>query len=1013
MRFAFTRLVFGYLLALPVVTPYVSGAIGGEQGHTLVLRMSARATGLLQVFFDISGGGYSEQYSAGTQLLPSSETVEYRFALPPATYRSIRIDPAEGAGVFTIERATIVALDGSLEVNIPVAELQVVQQLTVVERSPDRLVVSAPGASNDPILIWVPSSPFTLTFGQSQTVQIIARLALIWVVACVAAWVTLRLLATARPVWAAMEHARVSIVAFGAANPSTAICIAALLATVLATYPVLFAGRSFASPNNGGTVMLYDQPPFLPGAQDFAIEDLRGTDVGAMMWQSVAHARVEREALAMGEVPLWNRYTALGRPLWGQGLSYILDPLQWLTFLGPDPAPGWDLKFLAHRFLFSFGVGLASLAATGAWLPAAVVAAVAPFAGAFDYRFNHPAIFSLTYAPWALLGWFLLASAQTPRSRVLATITMAIATSLLLVAPTPKEGALAVIGISAIGALAVLLSAGSSRSLLPRVVAAAVGGAAVVLLTAPHWLVFLDTMRSSAHAYESVNVITAGLNSALGLMVSPIMPGTPQPGLHLFALVLAVAAITAPLRMWGHRPSVACAIGATALIGLALGVVPAAWLAKIPLIAQIGHLYDVLLMAALTPLLIVCATGATILWSASTSRTVVVTVTMLAVAWWLLTAMSRIGPLDRFEPWAIALLLPLTVVWPVCLLLARRGSHAAAAGAVVAALVLVLPGGLHLHSGALVIDRILLQPRPRPLLTQTSPAIDAIHAAMAGPTRTTGVGPALFAGTHVLYGFEDLRGADPLEVAAYRELLDASTMLRPWYWLTAFGMPDLPRLNPVLDMLNVGFLIANANAISPGTAVLPMKGPDLVRAIQRSTPWPRAFFVDGANTYKSASDLVQQVSARRAPFAAILEGDTRATDAIVDLPRTAGRVVPADDYVLTANTTTFRVRTDREGIAVLGETFLPDDFVATLNGRQVPYFRVNHVFKAVRIPGPGEWAVRFEYRPKHWHLALALAASGALLLAAFAAVAGRRRAVGEARRRVDDQSVNPAARASS
>ncbi len=59
-----------------------------------------------------------------------------------------------------------------------------------------------------------------------------------------------------------------------------------------------------------------------------------------MMWQDVPHSVVERRAIADREMPLWNRYNAAGRPLWGQGLSYMLDPLQWLTVVTPDPALG-------------------------------------------------------------------------------------------------------------------------------------------------------------------------------------------------------------------------------------------------------------------------------------------------------------------------------------------------------------------------------------------------------------------------------------------------------------------------------------------------------------------------------------------------------------------------------------------------------------------------------------------------------------------------------------------------
>ncbi len=857
----FPRLVLGYLLALPFVAPWLASAVGGEQGYTFVLRMSSTTGGELQLFYD-TGYGYSAQFMVAASQVITDTGFEYRLPLPPARYRSFRIDPATGAGRYTIESASIArAADGSTAVSIPLTELQGVQQLTVVERSPERLVLLVPGGSNDPVLQWTPSAPLTMMHTPQQLFRILMGIALFWVGGAVAAWMVVGLL---RKLWPTRGRLVEWTSTFGASNPTAAIMITAFLATVVATYPVLFAGRSFAAPTNGGTEMLYDQPPYLPGADDFTIEDTRGSDVGAMMWQSLAHSLIEGHALATGEVPLWNRYTAIGRPLWGQGLSYILDPLQWLTFLGTDPAPGWDLKFVAHRYLFATGVGLASLAATGGWLPAVIVAAGAPFAGAFSYRFNHPAIFSLTYAPWALLGWFLLAKATSVSAGARAAILLAAGTALLLVAATPKEGAIAVLGISATGALAVLLSVGSWRLRGQRLGMATVAGIAVFLLTAPHWLVFLDTLSVSTHAYETPSVCSR------------------------------------------DSPS------------------------------------------------------------------------------WVRSIASSRGPWRCCCRW-------LALVWPACLLSARRQSAGAvvATSAVMAAL--LLPGGLHVETGAAAIDRLLYQPRPRPRLIQSSPAIDAIHAATTTPTRTTGVGGTLGAGSSVLYLLEDVRGADPLEVRAFRELMDASGMQRPMWWLTSFSPVDVPRLGPMLDMLNVGFLVAAADAVPPGGSVLPMGGPDLVRAIQRPAPWPRAFFTDGTSTYTTPADLVQQVSTRRTPFSAILEGDARTAEATSGLPRASGRVVPADNYVLTSNTTSFCVRAESEGIAVLGETYLPEEFVATLNGTEVPYFGVNHVFKAVRIPGPGEWDVRFESRPRRWHLALGAAALGALILVALVAVARRDR----------------------
>ncbi len=117
-----------------------------------------------------------------------------------------------------------------------------------------------------------------------------------------------------------------------------------------------------------------------------------------------------------------------------------------------------------------------------------------PFAGVFAFRFNHPAIFSLTYAPWALLGWFLLAKAAGRIQYARASILLAVSSSLVLVASTPKEGAVTVLGMGLTGALAILLSPGTWRRRGRRLAAAALAGVVAFLLTAPHWLVFLETL---------------------------------------------------------------------------------------------------------------------------------------------------------------------------------------------------------------------------------------------------------------------------------------------------------------------------------------------------------------------------------------------------------------------------------------------------------------------------------------------------------------------------------------
>ena len=795
---------------------------------------------------------------------------------------------------------------------------------------------------------------------------------------------------------------------FGDTHPRRIICIIALSMTVVGTYPLLFMGRSLVSPNNYGLPMLYEEAPFVPASTDLGTEDVRGGDVAATIWQEAPHSVVQREALADREMPLWNRYNASGRPLWGQGLTHFLDPLHWITLVTPDPALGWDLKFVAHRFLFALGIGLASLAITQAWLSSGVMAGAATFAGVFTYRLNHPAIFSLTYAPWVLLAWFQLAAAETARARLRAATLLAFASALLLVASTPKEAFVMLLGTHGVGALAVLLSPGSVRTRVLRFLFAAWAGAIFLLLTTPHWLIFFQTLKTSVTLYDQGYAHLAGLRHAVGLFLSPIIPGGVVPGLHLLGLVTTIAGV-ASLRRPLQRPAVvACAAGAVTMLAFAFGVIPPRWILRVPLVAQIGHLDDVLLTAVIPLLLIFGVIGVHSLLAASSRSVLVVTVVAGVAGLCLLVSVSGMVPSGAFELWALGLLLPIAIALPANVLWARRSPRSPVALSAVALsmLVLVLPGGLHARSGMEPIDRLLLQPRPRVPLDPDSPAVVAVHRGSAAPARTVGVNLVLFPGSQAFYALEGIGGADPLDMARNREILDAGGLTRVAYWITIVP-PDFGQLSPLLDLLNVGFVLAPRRVTPPGLVEVPENDNDRLRAWRRPTAWPRAFFAEGIATYADAADLLKLVKQQGRPFAAIDPGDARAVNATRGLAAPTGVVVPATGYALTANSTRFHVRSPGAGVVVLGETFLPDDFRVTMNGAPVEYFRVNHVFKGIAIHGAGDWEIRFEYRPALWTEAWLADAAGWLLLMATWFVVERRYRTGSR------SSEYPAALASS
>ena len=983
---AVPRLVLGYIIALPIIVPFVARTAPTLYSYSLAVTMSSSAPGHLQVFYD-SGAGFSEPRSTTATLVESGKPHRYRLRLPPGRYRRLRIDPGTLGARYEIKRASILAPDGTVFVGIPLDAFVPAGGTTITERTGEHVVVEPAVGPADPQLEYVPEGPVVIprVILNPRVLDFVARLAAYWFVGIAVVWLFER---ATSPLQSGLLRGLARTTRAARRHPGVAVWLVAIVASGAATYPVWLLGRSLVSPNNFGVPLLYDWVPYTPGSNDLTIEDVRGSDVAATLLQTIPHSRIQRGALLAGEMPLWNRYNASGRPLWGQGLTFLGDPLHWLTLVTPDPSLGWDLKLLAHRLVFSAGVGFVALAATGAWLPAVIVSAAAPFAGIYLYRLSHPAAFVLTYASWVLLGWMQLSVAVTRERRTRALVLVAVSSSLVLFASTPKEAAVTLLGLEATGAALLLVSRGSWIDRRRRCLA---GAAAVViagLITMPHWLVFFHTLRESFTAYDVPAASFAGRSHAVGYFLGSFAAGPVQPGLHLLALVLAAAVIVAAVRVFRRSAAAACGLAAAVLFAIAFGAIPASWIVHLPLVGNIGHIHDVFLTAALPLVLVVLAAGAGSLMANSERRAMAVSALVALALWWLLANLWLLARDDGFEKWGVLLIAPLAVAVPVCCALIRVNSHRlqAVAATGLAGGILLLPGGLQANTGIVALDQLLIQPRPRTVVTQTSAAVDAVQHFSPEPSRAVGVDMVLFSGSQALYELEGLGGADPLEVRFYRELVDASGIFRSMVWFTMVTPPDVPRLAPLLDMLNVSFLLEQRDVVVPGVIEVPLSSPDRLKVARRSTAWPRAFFVESLTTYRDPQELLRKVAVAGRPFAAIQAGDREVTDAIKGIPidntaRSSAPARPAHDYKMACNTTSFFVSTSGPGVVVLTETYLARDFRATLNGRRVPYFRVNHAFKALAIPSSGEWKVEFEYRPHHWGVSLVMSGFGVLLLA--------------------------------
>ena len=79
----------------------------------------------------------------------------------------------------------------------------------------------------------------------------------------------------------------------------------------------------------------------------------------------------------------------------------------------------------------------------------------------------------------------------------------------------------------------------------------------------------------------------------------------------------------------------------------------------------------------------------------------------------------------------------------------------------------------------------------------------------------------------------------------------------------------------------------------------------------------------------------------------------------------------ATNYRLSPNATEFDVHAASAGLVCLTEG-QARDFTATANHQPKEVLTVNRAFKGIYLDKPGDYHIKFTYRPRHWRLACTL-----------------------------------------
>ncbi|HEX8168877.1 MAG TPA: hypothetical protein VF601_24200 [Beijerinckiaceae bacterium] len=950
--------------------------------YELSLDVVSSSPGLIQVFYDM-GSGFNERDSVRLPLRASKQPITYRFEIPSGRYLSLRIDPNVGPGTYELSNLRVEDR-GRTILPLDVTEAKAANQLVLVERTPSAIRFEAPEGSNDPIAVLQTSfdlsSPVRKISALLYLLPFLGALAILWRTDWGTALPPLEKRARAAARWLA-------------GRPRRALFLTSALAVVLSVYPVVFFGKSFVSPNYG-TALLFSGAPFVyQGPADEVVEHARNSDTGASAWFFRPYSAVQSSSLLeFGEFPFWNRYSSSGLPLLGQGLSMIGDPLHWITILGRASAASWDLKYVLARLIWAFSVGLLVYSCTRR-LPGAIFASAnAPFLGFFLFRINHPAYFAFCYAAAVALCWREFLAAKRFRAVLAWYALLLLCSSAMLNSGAVKEGYLSFAAFSALGVL--LAVAGRQTAWTMLLGRAAVAAVAIVAWNAPWWASFLDNLITSATLSEGYRISQIPLDLA-GSMLDDSITTLLNPALRWPSANVLVGIFFLYGLLFLARGSLKRSFWATmaviAPVAVAVFSMAPDVLGTLPILNRIGHLDTTVGQIFVGLSLVLSGLAFQDFYDRRDSGAVFLrmAVSLLALALPIVVVLLQIKPKAAIDA-APFILISLSLVGAFCFMLLilagnrlRYPSIAYATFGAVFFLIAVGRNGMNLYLQP-SLDYYILNPGNRVALDVKPPALSPATLG-AVPYRVVGIGNALFPGYHAALSLEGIGGPDPLMNRRYSELLHTLGFSFDWGWRFMLKLQDLDRLRGALSFLNVGWIVSEQPL--PNREWLDERPDDLFNLAHHRQAWPRAFFIRCAVPYGQVRDLAAMILEQQSPFLAF---DSEVPDAS-RCSGDPGKVLAADKYELTPNSTAFEVTSDGPGFIVLLENF-SDYAQASLDGAREPILRANHVFQALRVGAPGRHRVEVRYAWRWAGIAFWTSLAGALggLVLLFFVCGGRK-----------------------
>jgi hypothetical protein len=963
--------------------------------------------GFAQLYYDL-GAGFNEPNSWRVPIEGRDREMRCQFPLPAGIYSSFRFDPTDrGNNSVTLSAARIIDRDGRLLRVLPPSQFKAVNDIEELSANDQQVTFTTAATAHDPILTLELGGPAALkSFAQPSFRTLLRRFLIAFVVmAALVAGSASFLVTGVRRVTTFVSPWWQRTMAWGVAHPRGILLLGAAASVILSCYPIVFFGRSFLSPNNHShTYLLYGEMPTVPDSSQVVTDDEKGSDMGAAIWYSWPTSVAEsRSLLKDHELPLWNRYDSGGLPLLGQGQSMFGDPLHWLVLLTNGAAGWWDLKYLLAKFLFAAALAFCVLQLTRHLPSAVIISFSASFIGFFSYRYSHPAFFSLCYAPLIYLAWVYLIAAQDNRRISFWLAFMVLANWTVMNSGTVKEAYVLLLAMNFAGCLTLVLS--DTTKAIKKLGLALAAQFLFVLIAAPVWMTFLHTLRNSWTVYDAGGAFQIQPSLLIGLFDDIFYRQFNADEIHLdpSANFLVLAAVLwfcfSPNSGEGRRRSWGPAITCLLALLVVFGIVPPSLIVRLPFLGRIYHVDNVFSDVAIVCLLVVAGFGLKAFWEDCHKPAFKRTALRVCAAFGCLLGIylgtteaaqrssraflriaEHVPKSPFFWGYSLSLILALVLVgWIARSMILRSARPWHVFSLAVALILLHWRHGMHLHTP---FDAYVMNPQPRMDLTAgSSPAVKLISNRGQDPSRTAGLDYDFAPGYGGAIGLEQIDSADPLLNRYYKSLMD-NFGAKLLFGSSQIATIDVTKDQRLLNLLNVRYFLRGTGIRTESLSSLKRIASLDLDVYESQQVWPRAFFTDRYVPYDQEEDFVDLLrSGNGLPFAAIANNDVMEDNSLRALPNQlgspqSGAIVPAVDYRLTSNTTSFKISAPGPGVVVLTEPYISDDFKVRINGQSSSYFRVNGAFKGVVLSQAGSYTISYSYWPANFTFSLCLAAAG-------------------------------------